>query len=405
MIKDADLAEVERQLAVMRAGSVDFYGERELREKLLLSLRESRPLRVKLGLDPSAPDIHLGHVVVLSKLRSFQDLGHRAILLVGDFTALIGDPSGRKKTRPPLSPEEARANAETYVEQAGRVLDVERAEIRSNSEWMGSMGPSDFVRLCSRYTVARLLEREDFHKRYAAGDPIAVHELLYPFVQAYDSVALRADVELGGTDQTFNLLMAREIQRDYGQPPQAVITLPLLVGLDGREKMSKSLGNHIGVTEPPEQMYGKTMSISDELMASWMPLLEVEVGSGEASPLARKQELASALVKRFHGASAAQAAAERFARVVQRGEAPEDVPAHTVSLGDSGSVGLVGVLRDLGLCSSSSEARRLVEQGGVSVNGERITDPAARLAAGEYLLRVGRRRWLRLSIESPPGAR
>ena len=265
--------EARRQLDAMREGSVEFYGEDELRERLEQRLREGRPLRVKLGMDPSAPDLHLGHTVVLRKLRRFQELGHTPIFLVGDFTARIGDPSGRKKTRPALDEQEVERNAASYVEQAGRVLDVARAEIRFNSEWMQRMSSAEMVKLCSRYTVARLLERDDFAKRYKAGDPISVHEFLYPFVQAYDSVALTADVELGGTDQTFNLLMAREIQRDYGQPAQAVITHPLLVGLDGRDKMSKSLGNAIGISEPPESMYGKLMSISDRLMLDYFDAL------------------------------------------------------------------------------------------------------------------------------------
>ena len=273
MTDDAVTREVSRQLDAMRAGSVDFYGEDELRPRLAAALAEARPLRVKLGMDPSAPDLHLGHTVVLQKLKVLQDLGHTPIFLVGDFTALIGDPSGRKKTRPALEPDQVRKNAETYVEQVGRILDVGRAEVRYNSEWMGAMSASDVVRLCSKYTVARLLERDDFAKRHKAGVAISVHEFLYPFVQAYDSVALEADIELGGTDQTFNLLMAREIQRDYGQPPQAVLTHPLLVGLDGTEKMSKSLGNLIGIAEPPDEIYGKTMRLSDALMLDYFDLL------------------------------------------------------------------------------------------------------------------------------------
>src|SRR5262245_9781919 len=265
--------EVARQLAARRAGAVECFGEEELRTKLRLCLRERRPLRVKLGMDPSAPDLHLGHTVVLSKLRRFQELGHTPIFLVGDFTARIGDPTGRKKTRPALSADEVKANAATYVAQAGLVLDANRAEIRFNSEWMDQLTPSDWIRLCSRYTVARLLERDDFAKRYAANEPIAVHELLYPFAQAYDSVALRSDVELGGTDQTFNLLMAREIQRDYDQVPQAVVTQSLLRGTDGVDKMSKSLGNAIGLMDPPHDMYGKVMSIPDALMPEYYDLL------------------------------------------------------------------------------------------------------------------------------------
>jgi tyrosyl-tRNA synthetase len=398
-VNDAALErEVERQLEVMRAGSVDFHGEAALRERLAARLREGRPLRVKLGLDPSAPDIHLGHTVVLGKLRRFQDLGHTPIFLVGDFTARIGDPSGRKKTRPPLSEEEVRTNAGTYVEQAAKILDIERAEIRFNGEWMQQMGPADFVRLCSHYTVARLLERDDFHKRHAAGEPIAVHEFLYPFVQAYDSVALEADVELGGTDQTFNLLMAREIQRGYGQPPQAVITHPLLVGVDGREKMSKSLGNHVGIAEPPEEMYGKVMSIADELMGEWARLLAVEL-DGADDPLARKQALAGALVRRFHGEDAAVGAAAHFQRVVQRGEVPDDVPELRLLAGPDG-LGLLAAMVQAKLAASHSDARRLVAQGAVRLGGERVDDPAMVLgaAAGPHLLQVGKRRFVRITL-------
>ena len=401
--------EVERQIGVMRTGAVDFYGEEELRPRLALAIREGKPLRVKLGFDPTAPDIHLGHTVVLSKLRRFQELGHQAIFLVGDFTARIGDPSGRNKTRPPLEEAEIRDNASTYIEQAGRVLDVESAEIRFNSEWMGAMAPADFVRLCSHYTVARLLERDDFAKRYAAGEPVAVHEFLYPFAQAYDSVALRADVELGGTDQTFNLLMAREIQRAYGQDAQAVVTHPLLVGVDGRDKMSKSLGNAIGVMAAPEEMYGQVMSISDALMIDWFEQLESEEWSelrtlrdeleaGREGPLAFKQGLAEAIVSRFHGARAADDAAGHFRRVVQRKELPDEIPEHRVPLGDNGKLGLLELIETLGFSSSRSEARRLIAQGGVRLDGSGVDDPSLRLVAGEFLLQVGKRRFARITL-------
>jgi len=302
-VKGSD-AELEAQLDRIRAGADTFVGEEELRPRLREALAADRPLRVKLGMDPSTPDLHLGHTVILDKLRVFQELGHTPIFLVGDFTARIGDPTGKKKTRPALTVEEVRQNAATYVEQVGRILDVERAEVRHNSEWMDAMSPADFVRLCSRYTVARLLERDDFATRYRDGVAISLHELLYPLVQAYDSVALEADVELGGSDQLFNLLVGREIQRDYGQSPQAVLTHPLLVGTDGKEKMSKSLGNTVGITDSPEEMYGRTMSIPDVLLASWVQLLgsgrwddlrplaqAIEAGGGD--PLALKQSLAS----------------------------------------------------------------------------------------------------------------
>ena len=402
-------SEVERQLAVMREGAVELYGADELRERLAQRLRAGRPLRVKLGMDPSAPDLHLGHTVVLRKLRRFQELGHTPIFLVGDFTARIGDPSGRKKTRPALAPEEIERNAATYVAQAGRVLDVARAEVRFNSEWMLPMTSTQIVQLCSRYTVARLLERDDFAKRHAAGDPISVHEFLYPFVQAYDSVALEADVELGGTDQTFNLLMAREIQRDHGQPAQAVITHPLLVGLDGRDKMSKSLGNTVGITDPPEAMYGKLMSVSDGLMLDYFDALaagewddlraeRARLGGGAGDPLAFKQALARRLVARFHGADAAEAAADHFRRVVQQREAPSDVPETSLALGADAVLGLLEILERLGITRSRSEARRLVAQGAEELDGALVDDPALRLGAGAYRIRVGKRRFARVRL-------
>jgi tyrosyl-tRNA synthetase len=405
--------EVARQLAVIRDGAVQLFGEDELRAKLAQSIRERRPMRVKLGMDPSAPDLHLGHSVVLGKLRRFQELGHTPIFLIGDFTARIGDPTGRKKTRPALSADEVKANAETYVAQAGLVLDVKRAEIRFNSEWMDQLSPSDWIRLCSRYTVARLLERDDFAKRYAGNEPIAVHELLYPFAQAYDSVALRSDVELGGTDQTFNLLMAREIQRDYGQVPQAVVTHPLLRGVDGVEKMSKSLGNSIGLLDPPADMYGRVMSIPDSLMteyfdllrdASWEDLREWRSSGEDArGPLAVKHELALRIVARFHGDDVARDARANFERVVQRKEVPDDVPERGLPLGDGGERGLLDVLVALGLAKSRSEARRLVVEHAVSLDGQRVEDATLVLKRGSYLIQVGRRRFVRLTL-GPPAA-
>jgi tyrosyl-tRNA synthetase len=402
-------AEVERQLEEMRRGAVDFFGEDELRITLARALEQKRPLRVKLGMDPSAPDLHVGHTVVLQKLKRFQDLGHTPIFLVGDFTARIGDPSGKTKTRPALDPEQVAENAKTYVEQAGRILDVERAEVRFNSEWMDRMAPSDFVRLCSLGTVARMLERDDFAGRYAAKEPIRVHEFLYPFVQAYDSVALESDVELGGTDQTFNLLMAREIQRDYGQAPQAVITHPLLVGVDGREKMSKSVGNTIGIAEPPEEIYGKTMSISDELMLEYFDVLaagewealapeRARLAAGGGDPLAFKHALARRLVERFHGREGAERAAAHFERVITCGRTPEEVPESRVALGDGGVRGLLEILEEVGLAGSRSEARRLVVQKAVQIDGERVPDATVRLGPGSYLIKVGKRRFARILL-------
>jgi tyrosyl-tRNA synthetase len=401
--------EVERQLSVMRDGAVTFVGEEELRERLTVALEAGRPLRVKLGLDPSAPNIHIGHTVVLKKLERFQRLGHVPIFLVGDFTARIGDPSGRKKTRPALSEAQVKENAATYVEQARLLLDVDKAEIRFNSEWMERLSSSDFVRLCSHYTVARLLERDDFAKRYAAGEPIAVHELLYPLAQAYDSVVLRSDVELGGTDQTFNLLMAREIQRGYGQPPQVVITHPLLVGTDGVEKMSKSLGNAIGISEAPEEIYGKLMSISDQLMLEYHDLLaagewddlapqRAAIGRGDGDPLGFKHALAARLVERFHGTERAEAAARHFRSVVQRRELPEEIPV-VLLRSHEGNAGLLDALVQAGLAKSNGEARRLIVQGAVDLDGRRVTDPRLRLASGgPYLIKVGKRRFIRLQV-------
>ncbi len=409
MTNDAIGREVEQQLETMRKGAVEIYGEGDLRERLADALRAGRPLRVKLGLDPSAPDLHLGHTVVLQKLKLLQDLGHTPIFLVGDFTAAIGDPSGRKKTRPALSRAQIQKNAATYVEQVGCMLDTERAEIRFNSEWMDRMSSAELVVLCSRYTVARLLERDDFARRYAAGDAICVHEFLYPFVQAYDSVALRADIELGGTDQTFNLLMAREIQRDYDQPPQAVITHPLLVGTDGRDKMSKSLGNTIGITDPPEEIYGRIMSISDELMLGYFELLadgqwedlaqeRERLRRGGGDPLAFKRELARRLVEHFHGDAAAVRAAEHFQRVIQRKQAPEDLEEVAVALGAEAEMGLLDLLERLSLTKSRSEGRRLVEQNAVSIGGDRVRDASLRLGSGSYLVKVGKRRFARVRL-------
>ena len=404
-------SEVDRQLEVMARGAESFIGAEELRPRIARALREGRPLRVKLGMDPSAPDLHLGHTITLEKLRLFQELGHTPIFLIGDFTARIGDPTGKRKTRPALDEEAIRRNAQTYVEQVRMVLDVDRAEVRFNSEWMDRMTPTDFVRLCSRYTVARMLERDDFAKRYAAGEPIAVHEFLYPLVQAYDSVALEADVELGGTDQTFNLLVGREIQRSYGQEPQAVITHPLLVGTDGVEKMSKSVGNTIGLTDPPEEMYGKLMSISDELMRVYIEMLGFgrwpgleararELREGRADPLALKQELAAALVERFHGAAAARAAARHFRQVVQRKELPDEIPEVTLRLEGAADVGLLDALhRAMGL-GSKGEARRLVAQGAVRIDRQVVRDAGLRLGPGSYLLQAGKRRFARVIVST-----
>lgn len=403
---------VEHQIEEIRRGAERLYGEGELRTRLAESIRSRRPLRVKLGVDPSAPDLHLGHTVVLNKLRRFQALGHRPIFLIGDFTARIGDPSGRKRTRPALGADEVRRNAKTYLEQVGRILDLEGAEVRFNSEWMEPMSSSEIIRLCSHCTVARLLERDDFAKRMAAAEPIAVHEFLYPFVQAYDSVALQADVEIGGSDQTFNLLMAREVQRAYGQPPQCVVVHPLLIGTDGRDKMSKSLGNTIGITDAPAEMFGKIMSIPDTMMAIYADLLVwaepgeakrlrdrvASILAGQGDPMALKLDLAARLVAQYHGPDASAGAREVFRREVQRKEIPFDLPEHELPLGSEDGIELPVLLVRLGLAPSRSEVRRLMAQGAVQVDGAKVTDPAYRLQEGRHTVRAGRRRFARVRL-------
>ncbi len=414
MSSKAEKAEIEKQISIMREGSVDFYGEEDLRSRLESGLREGRPLRVKLGMDPSSPDLHLGHTVVLLKLKRFLEMGHTPIFLIGDFTARIGDPSGKKKTRPALNEDEVRENATTYTDQVARILDVEQVEVRFNSEWMNALSPSDFIRLCSKYTVARLLERDDFAKRFEAGNPIFTHEFIYPFVQSYDSVALEADVELGGSDQTFNLLMAREIQRDYGQSPQAVITHPLLVGTDGRDKMSKSLGNSIGITDPPEDMYGKVMSLPDSVMPDYFEALsagewdsDMEAfeawKKGEGDPMALKHRLAFLIVERIHGLEGAEAGAQHFRQVVQGRGVPDDVPETHLSLDGAAEISLleilVGDFEGVKLAASRSEARRLASQGAISVEGVKVEDAQVPLSAGTHLIRVGKRRYLRVHLK------
>jgi tyrosyl-tRNA synthetase len=399
---------VAEQLAVIRRHAVDLLPEEELLAKLERSRAASTPLVVKLGFDPTRPDLHIGHTVTLRKLRDFQRLGHTVAFVVGDFTALIGDPSGRSATRPPLSREEVDANARTFADQVFRILDEERTVIRYNSEWLGPMGFEEVLRLASRYTVARMLERDDFHQRYASGSPISIHELLYPLAQGYDSVALAADVELGGTDQRFNLLVARDIQREFGIEPQVILTLPLLEGTDGRQKMSKSYDNWIGLTEPPEEMYGKTMSIPDELIGKYWRLgfdspeedvAAVERGlSAGDNPRDWKRRLARAMVAEYHGQDAAAAAEAHFDRLFVRHDLPEEIPEVTLTLaGDSAP--LPWVLRAAGLASSASEGRRLVEQGGVSVDGERVADPGLVLESGRTaVIQVGKRRFARVTL-------
>ncbi|HZP43604.1 MAG TPA: tyrosine--tRNA ligase [Candidatus Binatia bacterium] len=388
-----DEVDVARQLAILRRGVVNVVPEDELAARL----RTGRPLRVKLGVDPTAPDIHLGHAVVLTKLRQFQDLGHQAVLIIGDFTALIGDPSGRSATRPPLAAADVDRNAETYLDQVFKIVDRARAEVHRNSEWLRSMGLSDVIRLASTMTVARMLERDDFRQRYRAGTPIGIHEFLYPLMQGYDSVAVRSDVELGGTDQTFNLLVGRDLQRDAGQPGQVAMVLPLLEGTDGIQKMSKSLGNHVGISEPPEEMYGKLMSLSDPLMLRYYELLDVapvarreQIARGEVHPMEAKKALAAALVGRFHDAAAAEGAARFFEERFQKGTAHRPEAVRLAS--DAAEVWICQLLKDIGFAPSTSEARRLAAQGAVRVDGEKV-DANFRFRPGQHrIVQVGRRR-------------
>jgi tyrosyl-tRNA synthetase len=397
----------ERALATVKRGCEELLVEAEFLQKLARSRAGGQPLRCKLGLDPTAPDIHLGHTVVLNKLRQLQDLGHTVIFLIGDFTSLIGDPSGRNTTRPPLTREQIEANAQTYFQQAALVLDRDRTEIRYNSEWSDPLGAGGLIKLAARYTLARLLERDDFAKRFAENSPIAVHELLYPLMQGYDSVALRSDLELGGTDQKFNLLVGRELQRHYGQEPQCILTMPLLEGLDGVEKMSKSKNNYIGITEAPFEMFGKVMSISDELMWRWYDLVSTrsnaeiagfrrEVGEGR-NPRDIKVALAQEIVTRFHSPSAAAHALTEFEARFRGNAAPADMPA--VAVHAPQGLPIAQLLRQAGLAPSTSEAVRNIEQGGVRLDGEKVADRAAVIGPGTYVLQVGKRKWARVTVQ------
>lgn len=382
----------DQQLELLEQGVESIYTRDELRQKLA----RGRPLRVKLGCDPTAPDLHLGHSVVLRKLRQFQDLGHKAILIIGDYTALIGDPTGQNKTRPMLSPDQIRRNAETYFQQAGKILDMspEKLEIRYNSEWLARLSFADVIRLASQMSVARMLERDTFAKRYKAGEPIGVHEFLYPLMQGYDSVIVRADVELGGTDQTFNNLVGRDLQKDAGQEPQVVLIMPILEGLDGVEKMSKSKGNYIGLTEPPAEMFGKTMSISDELMARWYPLL-LGRPLGHEHPMEAKKALAHAIVEQYHGRAAADAARAEFEQKFSK----RDYSEVANILQTPAEIGLVELVEKTGRFKSRSEIRRLIEQGGVSLDGTKITDPKARLTVRSgQILKAGKLVVVKLAV-------
>jgi len=399
---------LEQQLQLIRRGVVPggITTEDELRQKLERSIAEDRPLRVKLGVDPTAPDIHLGHTVVLRKLRQFQDLGHTAVLIIGDYTAMVGDPSGRSKTRPQLSYADVEANAKTYVDQVTKILRPDRLDVVRNGGWFRKMTFLEVLRLASKMTVARMLERDDFTKRHAQGTPIAIHEFLYCLMQGQDSVEVKADVELGGTDQTFNLLVGRNLQRDAGLQPQVCITTPILPGLDGTEKMSKSLGNHVGVTDPPNAMFGKLMSIPDTLMRDYYTLLtDLPLPDVDAllagHPRAAKARLAREIVAFYHTPDAAQAAADEFDRVFRQGELPDEIPQHRLQPADldDGKAWIVPLAVAAGLAPSTSQARRLVKQGAVSIDGTRIDDIEARLALrGGEILRVGKRRFAQLLL-------
>lgn len=399
--------EIKEAMATIARGTDTLLIESELEQKLARAKATGTKLRCKLGLDPTAPDIHVGHTVVLNKLRQLQDLGHTVIFLIGDFTAAIGDPTGRNTTRPPLSPEQIKVNAETYLEQAAHVIDIEKAEVRWNSEWCNQLGATGLIQLASRYTVARLLERDDFAKRFSEQLPIAVHELIYPLMQGYDSVALHADLELGGSDQRFNLLVGRELQRQYGQEPQCILTMPLLVGLDGVNKMSKSKHNYIGITESADEMFGKVMSISDTLMWDWYNLLSLKSNAAIAelksecengrNPRDAKVLLAKEIVARFHDDKAADAAEAEFNNRFRAGAVPSDIPEVNVAAPD-GEIGIARLIKEAGLCPSTGEANRNIDQGGVRLEGERISDRGLRVKPGTYTLQVGKRRWAKVTV-------
>jgi tyrosyl-tRNA synthetase len=396
--------DIGHQLAVIRRGCEELLVEDDLVRKL----ETGRPLKVKLGLDPTAPDLHLGHTVVINKLRQFQELGHRVQFLIGDFTGMIGDPSGRNVTRPPLTGEQIQENARTYQTQAFKILDPAQTEILFNSTWSNELGAEGMIRLAARYTVSRMLERDDFSKRFKGNQPISIHELLYPLMQGYDSVAMKSDVELGGTDQKFNLLVGRELQKDWGQEPQVILTMPLLEGLDGVNKMSKSLGNYVGITEPPAEIFGKLMSISDTLMWRYVELLsfqpidlvhkwraEIEAGR---NPRDIKVTFAKEIVERFHGKAAAARAEADFDARFREGAIPEEMPEVTVQGGAEG-LAIAQVLKQAGLTPSTTEALRMVEQGGVRIAGERVSDKTLKLGAGTYVLQVGKRKFARVTVK------
>jgi len=412
---------VDEQLALIKQGCQEIIREEDLKARLQEAIATGKPLRIKAGFDPTAPDLHLGHTVLIQKLKHFQDLGHQVIFLIGDFTGLIGDPSGKSETRPPLTEAEVKANAATYERQIFKILDRDKTLIDFNSRWMKQMSAQDLIKLAARHTVARMLEREDFHKRYHSQTPISIHEFLYPLIQGYDSVALKADVELGGTDQTFNLLVGRDLQREYGQQPQVVITLPLLEGLDGVQKMSKSLGNYVGIDEAPGVMFGKIMSISDPLMLRYFELLtdiapgdlarlQEDLAQGGRHPRQVKEELALELVARYHGKDAALEAAREFARIFREKGLPEKIEEIHITIADTAKstddivtdkiIWLPFILVKAGMTPSTSEAKRLISQGAVQVDEQRVTDVNLGLKAlgCTYLLKVGKRRFKRVTL-------
>ncbi len=398
---------VREALAVSLRGVDELLPEQDWVQKLARAEATGQPLRIKLGLDPTAPDIHLGHTVVLNKMRQLQDLGHQVIFLIGDFTTLIGDPSGRNSTRPPLTAEQIQANAQTYYQQASKVLDPARTEIRYNSQWSDPLGTRGLIQLAAKYTVARMMERNDFHQRFQEGNSISLHEFIYPLLQGYDSVELKADLELGGTDQKFNLLMGRHLQAEYGQEPQCILTMPLLVGLDGVHKMSKSKNNYIGITEDANSMFAKVLSVSDALMWDWFTLLsfkslaeiealKAEVAAGR-NPKDAKVMLAKEITTRFHSAAAADAAEQDFINR-SKGGVPQDIPALSLPVGEAGALGIGVLLKQAGLAASTSEANRLIDGGGVRVDSCPVSDKGLKLGAGTYVLQVGKRKFARVTL-------
>jgi tyrosyl-tRNA synthetase len=401
---------IDEQMQIIKRGAVEVIPEDELREKLKKSFDENRPLNIKLGCDPTRPDLHLGHSVVLRKLAQFQELGHQAILIIGDFTAMIGDPSGRNQTRPPLTFEEAKANAESYLTQAYKILHPERTKIVYNSEWLGKMNFEEVIRLASRYTVARMLERDDFTKRFKGGIPISMHEILYPLAQAMDSVAIKSDVELGGTDQKFNLLVGRDIQREYDIEPQIILTMPLLVGTDGTEKMSKSYDNYIGIDDTPQDMYGKTLSIPDELIYTYFELvtdapidelaeIKKQLEDSSVNPRDLKRKLARKIVEMYHSAEDAENAEKEFDKIFVKKGIPDEIPEHEISFTNN-DLTIIDLIMEVGFAPSRGEARRLVQQGGVSIDGNKVTDFKSVLKPEkDIILKVGKRKFMKIIIQ------